>query len=618
MYAYADFSGLAVVALIALLCGMAMARLKQSPVAGYIVVGVLLGPTAFALVENRDQIAVLAELGVLMLLFVVGMRLSLRAFLAMWRFALIAVGLQLAACVTLVLAASAVFGLSLELAVLLGLAGALSSTAVAIKMLEETGQRRTRIGRITAGILVAQSLAFVPALLIVDNFARGAFGFGTLIRIGLALALLGLLVRILSRRGGADLPFIHIVEGNDHLLPLTAIVFALGAAALAGIVGLTSAYGAFLAGLVIGNSAQRTPMLARARPIEGALMMAFFLSIGLLIDLGFIIGNLGTVLILVVIVLGLKTAINAVILKLLGETWQRALLYSATVAQLGEFSFLLAAFGLVGGGVMAETGERLVVSVIVVSLALGPFWTVAARRLHALTTRPEAPPGELLEAIFGREADAIIAGAVHAAALARGALRRSGRPERPRDSDDGAAFPAAAADVKQPPVTEKIEAEIAFPDPHEIDIPEPHEPEPALPEQVETNLEPMPKPPSGPLSEPWPKPKREVISEAGPEPVAPETPPPTPATTSANTPPIVPPIVRAGAPWVGGLKIWLDTMGESEQIEETDDEAALAEIAQQVREAAGLPNEAARHREPRNGSEGNGVPPAPRRAVGGR
>ena len=131
--AHSNLTGIAVVVLAALVCGMAMERLRQPALVGYILAGVLLGPSALAVVESREQIDVLAELGVLMLLFIVGMELSLRSFRKIWGFALLVTGFQICASVGVMLLLSMAFGWSTGLAVLLGFVVALSSTAVAIR-----------------------------------------------------------------------------------------------------------------------------------------------------------------------------------------------------------------------------------------------------------------------------------------------------------------------------------------------------------------------------------------------------------------------------------------------------------------------------------------------------
>ena len=148
MNVHSEITFIALVVVVALLCGMAMLRLKLPALIGYILAGVVLGPSGFGLVEDRDQINLLAELGVLMLLFLIGLELSLRAFKTVWRIALLGTGLQIGGALAAMLLFSLVLGWPLELAMLLGFVVALSSTAVSVKMLEEIGALRSRVGRI--------------------------------------------------------------------------------------------------------------------------------------------------------------------------------------------------------------------------------------------------------------------------------------------------------------------------------------------------------------------------------------------------------------------------------------------------------------------------------------
>ena len=401
MNAHINLTSMAIVGLSALLCGMLMTRLKQPALVGYIIAGVLLGPSAFGVVQNRQQIVGLAELGILLLLFLIGIELSVRAFIVTWKIALTAVALQIAGSLGAIFLCAAILGFTVAESILLGFVVALSSTAVAIKMLEETGQLRTRTGRIVVAILIGQDLAFLPMLLIVENIAGGSLGIWAICQIILSIGVLAVLVQILNTRR-VNLPFARIVMGNVDLSPLTGLVYCFGSGAIFGLIGLTPAYGAFLAGLVIGRSNQREPMKLAVRPVQSVLVMVFFLSIGLLIDLKFIVDNVGTVLVLLLIVTLFKTALNIGILRLLGETWQRATIQGLTLSQLGEFSFLLAAAGL-SAGTMGSDESRLVIAVTVLSLSISPLWLASARRILRLASSKIDTLDELLHATYGDE-----------------------------------------------------------------------------------------------------------------------------------------------------------------------------------------------------------------------
>ncbi|MBT3629308.1 MAG: cation/H(+) antiporter, partial [Rhodospirillaceae bacterium] len=253
MLFHSELGQLAVVALAALLCGIAFARFKQPAIVGYILAGVLLGPSALGLVENRDWVTMLAELGVLLLLFVIAMKLSLRAFRTIWKVALMAAAMQIAIATVITLALSRLFGWPLELAVLLGFVVSLSSTAVAIKMLEEIDELRSDTGRIVVGILIAQDLAVVPMLLLLNGMAaEGGLDWSTIPVFLAAIGLLAALVWYLSRREKLSLPFSALARRHREIVPLAALGCCLAMAALSDAIGLTAAFGAFIAGLAIG------------------------------------------------------------------------------------------------------------------------------------------------------------------------------------------------------------------------------------------------------------------------------------------------------------------------------------------------------------------------------
>ena len=401
MDAHINLTGMAIVGLSALLCGMLMARLKQPALVGYIIAGVLLGPSAFGVVENREQIGGLAELGVLLLLFLIGTELSVRVFMVTWKMALTAVALQVAGSLAAIFLCSLILGVTTAESILLGFVIALSSTAVAIKILEETGQIRTRTGRITIAVLIGQDLAFLPMLLIVENIGSGTLGFWAIVQITISIGVLILLVQTLNKRR-VNLPFARIVMGNIDLSPLTGLVYCFGFGAVFGLMGLSPAYGAFLAGLVVGRSTQREQMIQAVRPVQSVLIMVFFLSVGLLIDLKFIGENLSTVLVLLLIVTLFKTALNTGVLRFMGETWQRAFLSSLILAQIGEFSFVLGAAAIDRQVVDADI-HRLIVAVTVVSLGTSPLWLNSARRLHHRAAQHPETLGALLRLVYFRE-----------------------------------------------------------------------------------------------------------------------------------------------------------------------------------------------------------------------
>jgi len=380
----ADLTGIAFITAVAVSLGFVLVRLKQPPIVGYILTGVVLGPTGFGFVSNTGQITLLAELGVIMLLFLVGMELSVRAFMRVAGLA----GAVTVGQVAVALAITGIFGWLLGWPVpqmiVLGFIVAISSTAVAVQMLEEVDELRTSMGRVTVGILIAQDIAVVPMLIVVGSFGAGGSGLWLAVKLALAVVLLFLLLRYLGTRPGKiRLPFTEAISGRVDMTALASIAFCFGAASLTGVLGLSPAFGAFLAGLVIAGSTMRAEAIAATHPIQSVLVVVFFLSIGLLIDLDFIVANLGTVIFFVVAVLAVKTAVNVGLIRAVGQPWELAFPAGLMIAQIGEFSFVLAATGLANGALNGDA-YRLAIAVIAVSLLVSPLWMASVRRFHVV------------------------------------------------------------------------------------------------------------------------------------------------------------------------------------------------------------------------------------------
>lgn len=400
-----NLTSIAMVTTVALLCGLLLIRLRQPAIVGYILAGVLLGPTGLKLVGNTEVVQVLAELGVIMLLFLIGMELSLRSFKSVYKIALSTAALQILASLAVFCVVGYFLDWPVQRIVVFAFATALSSTAVAIKILEETDELNTPAGRTTVSVLIAQDLAVIPMLLIIGTFgaragaeaAPAVTGVAITVKLAIAMGLLAAVSLFLSRRDRVALPMSDWIVSRPEIIPLAALAFCFTWATLSGLIGLSTAYGAFLAGLIIGNSNVRAALHKAAEPMQTILLMVFFLSIGLLIDLHFIYENWKKVFLVLFVVTLLKTTVNVAILHWLGKPWMRAFHSGVVMGQIGEFSFILVAVGR-ASGVIAEDAYHTMISVIALSLLISPMWLAIARRLHdialkslgmALLTKPE-------------------------------------------------------------------------------------------------------------------------------------------------------------------------------------------------------------------------------------
>lgn len=429
MFHEAGLIAISVIGLAALLCGMVMTWLRQPAIVGYILAGVILGPSVLGLVAERENIRLLAEIGVLLLLFLIGMELSLKSFLRVWKVAIGCMALQLAGALGFNFLLGYFLNWNLIASMVGGFVMALSSTAVAIKILEDIGELDSDSGRLTVAVLIAQDLAVVPMLLIISNLGgETAFGWTAIAQVGFAVVFLVGFLAALAKYGTVRIPFIEHLAGHADLRALAALALCLGAATASGLLGLSPAYGAFLAGVLIGNSSVSEPMERATQPIQSLLMMVFFLSIGLLIDLGFIWDNIGAVALWLLVVTLFKTILNIGILRALGTPWNQAFLAGTVMGQIGEFSFVIAAAAFTAGLITPE-GQRMAVAIIALSLVVSPLWQVMARRIDDAAAVGITSFREILRALYTRGESPSIAKV--AAAAGEGLQRR-------REERDGA------------------------------------------------------------------------------------------------------------------------------------------------------------------------------------
>ncbi|MEQ8825102.1 MAG: cation:proton antiporter [Filomicrobium sp.] len=376
---------IAIVTLTAVAAGLVMVWLKQPPMVGYILAGLILGPAGIGFMPHVDAVPLIAEFGVLFLLFVIGMEISLKAFIADLRPAVLTVIGQL----TIAFCAMMLFGIFLEWRfeqiLLLAFVITMSSTAVALKLLDDIGELRSDLGRIVVAVMIAQDIAVVPMLIIANSFQAGSsLEPSTFLTVILAIGVLVLFIAVVGPRGKLHFPGQEKILGRVEMVTLVALLICSTSAVLTGIAGMSPAYGAFLAGLIIGKTTLRTEAIHAMEPIQGVLMVLFFVAIGLLLDVTFIIQNIGLVALFVVAALLLKSLANIAILYLVGLPWTTAYQAGLIMGQIGEFSFLLAAVGL-ANSVLDPVGYKLAISVIVLSLLFSPLWTRAVKQAHDAT-----------------------------------------------------------------------------------------------------------------------------------------------------------------------------------------------------------------------------------------
>ncbi len=359
-------------------------RLRLPAIAGFLVMGALVGPGGLELVDDPERVRSLAELGVVFLLFEIGLELPLERLRRLWRHALVAGGLQVLATVMLVWLAGRALGLSNRAALLMGALVAMSSTALVMRLLADRGEVDAPQGQIAVGILLFQDLCIVPFLLLVPVLAAedpsGARMAGmSLARSGMGLAAFFVVARFVLP------PLLDRAArlGSRDLFSLLAFLIVVGSAVAAERIGLTLAVGAFLGGLVVSASPYAHQLFAEVLPLRGVLLGLFFTAVGMLFDPLAAARHAHEVLAYVTGVILLKAAVVAAIVALgLREGLRIGVVTGLSLAQTGEFSFVLAAAAATAG-LLSEPLQQTFVAGSVVTLLATPFLVAWAPRVGA-------------------------------------------------------------------------------------------------------------------------------------------------------------------------------------------------------------------------------------------
>src|SRR5467141_2556309 len=373
MTEYHVLKDLAIIFAVSLVVILVFHRFKLPALPGFIVAGVLLGPNALGLVSDVHRVEGLAEVGVILLLFTIGIEFSLNRLREMGRQVLVGGGLPVGLTVAAAAAVAAALGLAWQVALFLGCLIALSSTALVLKGLTDNGEIDAPHGRLATGVLIFQDLCVVPIMLALPFLAGRASGGPAQLALALGKAALIVVgVTILARTLVPRL-LAEILKTRSRELFLIAIILlgtltALGTAEA----GASLALGAFLAGLVISESDYSHQALAELLPFRDVFISLFFVAVGMLVQFDFIrehpvltVGGAAVVLVGKTLVAGAGPA-------LLGYAGRVALLAGLVVSQIGEFSFVLAREGR-GMALLSETLYQTFLAIAVVTMLVTPF-----------------------------------------------------------------------------------------------------------------------------------------------------------------------------------------------------------------------------------------------------
>ncbi|HTK84909.1 MAG TPA: cation:proton antiporter [Patescibacteria group bacterium] len=391
MSAIHEFPLISIIAIgltLAFLGGLLAHKLKISPIVGYLLAGVIVGPHSPGFVADGKVAEELSEIGIVLLMFGVGLHFSIEDFLEVKKIALTGALARIVAVTLMGMGLTHLWGWPLEGGLLFGLALSVASTVVLLRVFEERGYMHLMSGRIAVGWLIVEDLAMVLTMVLIPAVVgalRGSGGGFPVVQLALVAVKIGIFVAIMMVAGRRALPWLLGLvakTGSRELFTLAVFSMAVGVAFGASVLfGVSTALGAFFAGMMIRESDLNHEVADRALPFQDAFAVLFFIGIGMLFNPAILIQQPLHVLTVTSLIMLGKFLIVFAIVWLFGYSLKISLLLSAGLAQIGEFSFILVALGL-QQNLLPEAGRDLILAGAMASIALNPVLFFISRRLY--------------------------------------------------------------------------------------------------------------------------------------------------------------------------------------------------------------------------------------------
>lgn len=368
-------NGIVVIFSLAIVVILICHKLKIPSVVGYLITGILAGPYGFSLINEIHEVEVLAEIGIILLLFTIGIEFSLKKLIELKKPVLVGGVLQLLLTGGISLLLAMLIGLSINQAIFAGFLITLSSTAIVLKIIQERGEIDSPHGRGSLGILIFQDIAVVPMMLIVPilvGIGEGGNLTNELIMLGIKGIVIIIAVVISAKWVLPRLLYSIVKTKSRELFLLSIVLICFAVAWFTSKAGLSLALGAFLAGLIISESEYSHEALGSVLPFKDIFLSFFFVSIGMLFNIGFLLDNLVLVILVtlgIIVLKGLAATLSAMII---GFPLRSAILVGLALSQVGEFSFILSRTGA-QYGMFSGDSYNLFLAVSVISMALTPF-----------------------------------------------------------------------------------------------------------------------------------------------------------------------------------------------------------------------------------------------------
>jgi len=364
-----------------------LGRLKIPSIVGFLIAGVILGPYGLGLIKNVHEVEIFAEIGVILLMFTIGLEFSIKDLMVLRNQVFGAGLIQVVLTIVIVSMLSFLFlNHNINAALFDGFLIAPSSTAIVIKLLMDRAEINSPYGRTSVGISIFQDLCVVPFMLFIPILEGGSGRLGDIL-FTMFKAFLLLATVLLAARWAVPFVLHEIVKTRSReLFIITIIVLCIGTAFLTSALGLSLALGAFLAGIIISESEYASQATSDIMPLKDSFLGLFFISVGMLMNLQFFINNLFVVLSTVFLIVVAKSFITTSASLLIGQNFRTSLLAGFYLAQIGEFSFVLAIAGK-KAGLLEDVNYQVFLSASVITMLLTPFIMASSPRISDFLSR---------------------------------------------------------------------------------------------------------------------------------------------------------------------------------------------------------------------------------------
>jgi len=367
-------------------------RIKIPTIIGYLLTGIVIGPSLFGIMRSPHDIEFMAELGVIILMFTIGLEFSLNHLIKIRKIVFFGGFAQLLFTAGITAFVSRMYDMSWAAAWFVGFLTALSSTALVLKILQERGELTSNYGRTVVGILVFQDIILIPLILLTPMLGGQTTNIGSDLLI-LGVKTIGIVALVYVGNRWVMPKVLHLIAltKNKELFLMSILLICLAVALLTAELGMSLAFGAFLGGLMISRSEYSQDAFGHVLPFKDTFTSFFFVSIGMMLDLSFVFDNLILVLATVLLVLVIKTMVAGSTAFMLGHTFRGTVVVGLAMAQIGEFSFILAKVGQ-SYQILTDFYYQLFLAVTIVSMSITPFIIMISKPVANLMLKLPIPP----------------------------------------------------------------------------------------------------------------------------------------------------------------------------------------------------------------------------------